>query len=204
MLKDLKELKCCSALSKNVQFSLSKDSVILRNGPWPGDRGHWGPWFTFRKKLKSRSLNFKTVGNLTWTVPFFVRHTYTRIHHRIQLAVGDMTMSGWNLTLSLTPPPPLIACVNPIFRQHGPNCYSRDLPETLCLGRNVVPVAGRVSSHPATRKQNCRQISAMNFKKCADRIWRRPANPGWVRWWLIQHCVWTIAVLLKITADFLL
>ncbi len=28
------------------------------------------------------------------------------MHHRIQLAVGDMTMSGWMPTLSLTPLPP--------------------------------------------------------------------------------------------------
>ncbi len=35
-------------------------------------------------------------------------HAYTCIHHPIQLAVGDMTMSGWKPTISLihTPPPP--------------------------------------------------------------------------------------------------
>ncbi len=31
-------------------------------------------------------------------------HTYTYIHHQIQLAVGDMTMSGWNPTISLIHP----------------------------------------------------------------------------------------------------
>ncbi len=39
-------------------------------------------------------------------------HTYTCIHHRIQLAVGDMTMSGWKPTISLIPPPS-IACHHP-------------------------------------------------------------------------------------------
>ncbi len=32
-------------------------------------------------------------------------HAYTYIHHRILLAVGDMTMSGWKSTISLTHPP---------------------------------------------------------------------------------------------------
>ncbi len=31
-------------------------------------------------------------------------HAYTCIHHRIQLEVGDMTMSGWKPTISLIPP----------------------------------------------------------------------------------------------------
>ncbi len=31
-------------------------------------------------------------------------HAYTCIHHRIQLAVGDMTMSGWKPTISLIHP----------------------------------------------------------------------------------------------------
>ncbi len=31
--------------------------------------------------------------------------SYTYIHHRIQLAVGDMTMSGWKPTISLIHPP---------------------------------------------------------------------------------------------------
>ncbi len=31
---------------------------------------------------------------------------YTCTHHRMQLAVGDMTMSGWKPTISLIPPPP--------------------------------------------------------------------------------------------------
>ena len=30
-------------------------------------------------------------------------HAYTCIHHRIRLAVGDMTMSGWKTTISLIP-----------------------------------------------------------------------------------------------------
>ncbi len=33
-------------------------------------------------------------------------HAYTCIHQRIQLAVGDMTMSGWKPTISLINPPP--------------------------------------------------------------------------------------------------
>ncbi len=32
-------------------------------------------------------------------------HAYTCIHQRIQLAVGDMTMSGWKPTISLIHPP---------------------------------------------------------------------------------------------------
>ena len=32
-------------------------------------------------------------------------HAYTYIHHQIQLAVGDMTMSGWKPTISLIHPP---------------------------------------------------------------------------------------------------
>ena len=33
-------------------------------------------------------------------------HTHTCIHHRIQLAVGDMTMGGWKPTISLIQHPP--------------------------------------------------------------------------------------------------
>ncbi len=33
-------------------------------------------------------------------------HAYTCIHHRIQLAVGGMTMRGWKPTISLIHPPP--------------------------------------------------------------------------------------------------
>ncbi len=33
-------------------------------------------------------------------------HAYTCIRHRIQFAVGDMTMSRWNPTISLIHPPP--------------------------------------------------------------------------------------------------
>ncbi len=32
-------------------------------------------------------------------------HASTCIHHRIQLAVGDVTMSAWKPTISLIPPP---------------------------------------------------------------------------------------------------
>ncbi len=32
---------------------------------------------------------------------------YTCIHHRVQHAVGDMTMSGWKPTISLRYPPPM-------------------------------------------------------------------------------------------------
>ncbi len=40
-------------------------------------------------------------------------HAYTCIHQRIQLAVGDMTMSGWKPTISLIhPPPPKLAPTN--------------------------------------------------------------------------------------------
>ncbi len=40
-------------------------------------------------------------------------HAYTCIHHRIQLAVGDMTMSGWKPTISLIQPPPPSTGNNP-------------------------------------------------------------------------------------------
>ena len=33
-------------------------------------------------------------------------HVYTCIHHRTQLAVGDMTMSGLKSTIGRIPPPP--------------------------------------------------------------------------------------------------
>ncbi len=38
-------------------------------------------------------------------------HAYTCIHHRIQLAVGDMTISGWKPTLILIHPTPLLGIV---------------------------------------------------------------------------------------------
>ncbi len=37
------------------------------------------------------------------------RKCYTCIHHRIQLAVDDMTVSGWKPTISLIPPHPRMA-----------------------------------------------------------------------------------------------
>ncbi len=42
------------------------------------------------------------VGRLAQTRQVHINsHAYACIHHRIQLAVGDMTMSGWKLTISL-------------------------------------------------------------------------------------------------------
>ncbi len=50
----------------------------------------------------SKSVQYRIV-TLYWVCRSFPRYTvaYTCIHHRIQLAVGDMTMSGWKPTISL-------------------------------------------------------------------------------------------------------
>ncbi len=67
----------------------------------------------FPPRLVSYSLN--VVGLYMWSRDWLPReyhlfsnhHAYTCIHHRIQLAVGDMTMSGWKPTISLIHPPPI-------------------------------------------------------------------------------------------------
>ncbi len=63
--------------------------------------------------IKSVAWHPKTVGRILFdpnkTVPNYVTTptpAYTCMHHRIQLAVRDMTMSGCKPTLSLVPPYP--------------------------------------------------------------------------------------------------
>ncbi len=60
-------------------------------------------------QMSAANINFPSTNNFT------NHHTYTCIHHRIQLAVGDMTMSGWKPTINLIhPPPPTISHVEAV------------------------------------------------------------------------------------------
>ena len=90
------------------------------------------------------------------------RCAYTCIHHRIQLAFGDMTMRGWKPTISLihpTHPPPT---------PHGCLCYFRSMQGTLY---------SNLRSFPIYLCQNvyCKAlIFAVSTVKCTNVCWFNP------------------------------
>ncbi len=64
-------------------------------------------------KLKhAHTLQWPLLTSIQDSVSSKHHHAYTCIHHRIQLAVGDMTMSGWKPTISPIHPPPSISSNN--------------------------------------------------------------------------------------------
>ena len=62
-------------------------------------------FFAYGTLLIATPAQYSTQISALHHMCFFSPTLHTCIHHRIQLAVGDMTMSGWKPTISLIPPP---------------------------------------------------------------------------------------------------
>ena len=86
--------------------SCSKDSrSVLLNSPRLPSTGIW-----INAGIKSKSSlngNFCPLLIIVTVMKYYDTpyNPYTCMHHRIQLAVGDMTMGGWKPTISLIHPP---------------------------------------------------------------------------------------------------
>ncbi len=84
-------------------------------------------------------INTAKTQNLNWN-----SHAYTCIHHRIQLAVDDMTMSGWRRTITLipstSPPPPALKPPLLLARLARHCCSCRMLLSLSVRSPEVVPV----------------------------------------------------------------
>ncbi len=87
-------------LSQQRSDTISSPNRLLRVGwvYW------WKMYYSYIDILFRAQLFFSTTYATSSQTPY----AYTCIHHRIQLAVGDMTMSGWKPTISLIHPPTLI------------------------------------------------------------------------------------------------